>query len=110
MFQTIRQLQSLDPTPYDSDTFTGNVFADFTHDASTEWPQWTGGFSTSVRIPAPHPARPFFAFGTRSWARKFGAVSVSGMTPSVTARTPTTGRPPSTPPPPTRSTARAFKR
>lgn len=47
MFQTIRQLQSLDPTPYDSDTFTGNVFADFTHDASTEWPQWTGGFSTS---------------------------------------------------------------
>eukprot|EP00286_Rhodomonas_abbreviata_P014468 CAMPEP_0181324904 /NCGR_PEP_ID=MMETSP1101-20121128/20624_1 /TAXON_ID=46948 /ORGANISM="Rhodomonas abbreviata, Strain Caron Lab Isolate" /LENGTH=77 /DNA_ID=CAMNT_0023433143 /DNA_START=716 /DNA_END=949 /DNA_ORIENTATION=+ len=47
MFQTIRHFASLDATPYDADTHTGNVFADFTHSSETEWPAWTGTFTTA---------------------------------------------------------------
>ena len=41
MFSTIRAFQALDATPYDDTTFTGNVFADFSHDAASEWPTFS---------------------------------------------------------------------
>ncbi|EKX47149.1 hypothetical protein GUITHDRAFT_107060 [Guillardia theta CCMP2712] len=44
MFSTIRSFVSLDATPYDEDTHTGNVFADFQSSAAMEWPSYTGKF------------------------------------------------------------------
>ena len=50
MFSTIRSFVSLDATPYDEDTHTGNVFADFKSSAAMEWPSYTGKFDVKVRV------------------------------------------------------------
>mmetsp|Transcript_25683 Transcript_25683/g.40256 ORF Transcript_25683/g.40256 Transcript_25683/m.40256 type:complete len:83 (-) Transcript_25683:96-344(-) len=51
MFGVLRKFQALeqegDLSSYDSSTFTGNVFADSQRANATEWPDFTGGFSTS---------------------------------------------------------------
>ena len=89
MFSTIRSFVSLDATPYDEDTHTGNVFADFQSSAAMEWPSYTGKFDVKVRV--------------NEWVHAIRANLFASTILSVTAPLPTPGLMDSPPTPPTPS-------